>query len=141
MMDKEYAEDHCRTMLATDDNFIYELSDWLKNETGWTEDEANDFYHKRFHRTCMWIWLTKLDARIRELEGDDVQVDDYGNIITEVAKKSIVMGEASKFIDWDVDELNSHLDDMLGDEVLATDIRYNIVGTQLIADYEFEGGE
>jgi len=56
-------------------------------------------------------------------------------------RKTIVMGEASKFIGWDVDELNSHLDDMLGDEVLATDIRYNIVGTQLIADYEFEGGE
>jgi|TARA_R100001530_G_scaffold32382_1_gene25441 hypothetical protein len=56
-------------------------------------------------------------------------------------RKTIVMGEASKFIGWDVDELNSHLDDMLGDEVLATDIRYNFVGTQLIADYEFEGDE
>ena len=51
-------------------------------------------------------------------------------------RQQTTMGEASKFIGWDVEELNSHLDSLLSSDVLATDIDYNVVDGMLVADWE-----
>ena len=61
-------------------------------------------------------------------------------------RQQTTMGEASKFIGWDVEELNSHLDGLLSDRWgVSTCIDYNIVDGMLMADYEWEdwddGGE
>ena len=53
-------------------------------------------------------------------------------------RQQTTMGEASKFIGWDVEELNSHLDGLLG--FYATDIDYQVVDGMLVADYELDDG-
>ena len=44
-MNRDYALGYCHARLAAEDGFMYEAKDWLKAETGWTEEEVNDFYY------------------------------------------------------------------------------------------------
>ena len=44
-MNRDYALGYCHAKLASDDDFLYEAMDWLMAETGWTDDEVNDFYY------------------------------------------------------------------------------------------------
>lgn len=44
-MNRDYALGYCHGKLDSDDDFLYEAKDWLMSETGWTDDEVNDFYY------------------------------------------------------------------------------------------------
>ena len=54
-------------------------------------------------------------------------------------RQQTTMGEASNFIGWDVEELNSHLDRLLSHiPAIATDIDYQVVDGMLVAHYEWD---
>ena len=56
-----------------------------------------------------------------------------------MTRQQTTMGEASNFIGWDVEELNSHLDSLLSHiPAIATDIDYQVIDGMLVADYEWD---
>ena len=54
--------------------------------------------------------------------------------------KTTIMGNASDFIGWNIEQLNGFLDDLVPHGT-ATDISYDVVEDKLVATYEFEPDE